>query len=529
MKKLLLLAACFYLIGMQAWAQPATVSYPFAVGTSNNCTGGTQEIHYYTYNGATNTIRDAAGGLVVSGVPQLRIGGAANGTQRFTSNYSSVSFNPRDHNIYYFWTAVSGPLAPGGIPRTYAWRWPVGTYPLNAAAKLDTLRSFPADILGVAFDNNGNGYSIEFTNPLPTVPVTYKPLLRSLNFVTGAIGGADTLNLTGGARIYQQGSGDVAMSPSGQMFFVVNNKLFTPNYLGYSGTGANLTCTYIDTVRTTGNFVGLTYGDGEAIAAFSGTVAGVQCPFQQITLLTAANTPITKFGGSVRSASDMASVVSGVGAAKRLVSVTPTATPNQYNVVYEIVVKNYGNMDITNLQVTDDLGLINGNANVSNVSVTIPVNPNLYTVNPLYTGEGPLPINYNLLNGSPTLPNYPAASSSFTIRISCRLSNIQSGVVYNNSAVVTARDFNSNNLRDSSTNGSLPDLNSNDKPDDAGEGQPTPLLITVPALTPPCVTLVRVLYSQNFGTGTGLTATIPAAVLGAGVSVGTATTGYASS
>ncbi len=42
------------------------------------------------------------------------------------------------------------------------------------------------------------------------------------------------------------------------MYFVVDNKLFTPDYKNYEGTGKNLTTTYIDTVRTSGNLVGLT-------------------------------------------------------------------------------------------------------------------------------------------------------------------------------------------------------------------------------------------------------------------------------
>ena len=307
-------------------AQTATVSYPFAVGTTG-CGSGTQEIHYYTYNGTTNTIANASGGLVNPGVPLLRIGasnGGANGpinsaSQRFTSNYSSVSFNPKDHNIYFFWTAVP-PLLGGTDPNlltyggtashTFVWRWPVGTIPTAINPMKDTLSSFKADILGVAFDNNGNGYDIEFTS----VSAPYKPLIRSINFATGTFGGVDTLVLTGGAKIYLQGSGDVAMTPSGQMFFVVNNKLFTPNYKAYTGTGANLTCTYIDTVRTSGNFVGLTFAEGKAIAAYSGG----GCPFQQINLLTATNTLTTKNNvpTTVTSAADMATVVSGIGAAK---------------------------------------------------------------------------------------------------------------------------------------------------------------------------------------------------------------------
>lgn len=495
-----------------ALAQSATKSYPFAVGRVS-CGSGTQQIHFYNYNGATNTIQNAhtgvAGNLVNNCVPQLRIGSPANGTQRFTSNLSSVSFNPKDHRIYFLWTRLTAPVT------TYAWSWPVGTCPGTAANKLDTVRSFPADILGVAFDNNGNGYLLEFTGEPNGVP--HKAMIRSIDFTTGVLGGADTLNLTGGAKIYQTGSGDVAMSPSGQMFFVVDNKLFTPNYAAYTGTGSFLTGTYIDTVRTSNNFVGLTYAEGETIAAYSGG----GCPFEEINPLTAANAPITKNNAptNVYQTVDFATVVSGVGAAKSLVSVTPTGTPNQYDVVYDIVIKNYGNMDVTGIQVKDTLSNINGALNVSNVSVTIPVNPNGYTVNPLYTGIGPLATNYNLLSGSPTLPNYPVANSSFTIRISCRLSNILSGIVYNNSAAVTATDFNNNSLKDISTNGNDPDLNANDKPDDTGENQPTPLLISVTPQTPPCVSLTKVLFSQNFGSGTVLATALPSPVLGAGVTL----------
>ncbi len=518
MKKVIIILSCLLGMVIQTFAQPATVSYPFAVGRTGTCgSSGSADIHFYTYNGATNTIANATGGMVNACVPQLRIGtsGGSGGTQRFTSSLASVSFNPKDHNIYYLWTNLStNPV------RTYAWRYPIGTCPTGTSPRLDTIRSFAADILGVAFDNNGNGYILEFTNEPNGVP--HKAMIRSIDFSTGVMGGADTMAFTGGAKIYQTGSGDVAMSPSGQMFFVVNNKLFTPNYSAYTGTGSYITCTYIDTVRTSNSFVGLTYAEGETIAAYSGG----GCPFEEIIPLTAVNSPIIKnTTTTVKSASDLATVISGVGAAKSLVSVTPTGTANQYTVVYDIVVKNYGNMDVSNLQVTDDLSAINGAGNVSNVSVSIPVNPNGYTVNAGFNGVG----NNNLLSAPVVLPNYPVANSSFTIRITCRLSGILPGIVYNNQAVVTARDFNSNDLRDLSTNGNNPDLNGNDKPDDTGENQPTPLLITVPAITPPCGTLTRILYSQNFGTGTTATAAIPAPVVASGVLSATGTSMYSSS
>lgn len=529
MKKLFLPFCLLLLSWYQGNAQSATFSYPFSIGYTSTCgTSGTQELHYYTYNGTTNTIANASGGLVANGVPQLRIGasnGGSNGpinnaSQRFTSVYSSVSFNPKDHYIYFFWTALKANGDPnlltygGTAPHTFVWRWPVGTIPTSTSPRLDTIASFKADMLGVAFDNNGNGYDVEFTS----VAAPYKPFIRKLDFATSTFGGADTLAVTGGIKINQPGSGDVAMSPSGQMFFVVDNKLFTPNYSAYTGTGANLTCTYIDTVKTTGNFVGLTYAEGEAIAAFSGG----GCPYQEINLLTAANLPITK-SGSVKSSSDMATVVSGIGAAKKLVSVTPTATPGQYTVVYDVYIQNYGNMDITNVQVTDDLKSINGAANVSGVSAFFMSNPAGLVLNGSYNGK----TNINLLNGTGTLPNYPTSNNNCTIRIMCTISNVQKGVVYYNSAIATATDWNSNALRDSSTNGSNPDLNSNDKPDDFGEGQPTPFLISVVAQTPPCASLTSVLYTQDFGAGTGLVSAIPAPVPGGGALLLTGTSQYA--
>lgn len=477
----------------------ATKSYPFAVGGNSNC-GGTSQIHFYNYNGTTNTLSNASGGMVNVCIPQLRYGGT--NTQRFTRSLATVSFNPKDHKIYYFLTVYT----PTTI--TYAWSWNLGSCPtVTTPSRLAPIQQFNADILGVAFDNNGIGYVVEFTGVLPTSPPTYKALLRTIDFATGTFGAADTLVMTGGAKVYQQQSGDVVMTPSGQMLFVVDNKLFTPDYKSYTGTGSNITCTYIDTVvnSATGFFVGLSYADGEMVSAYSGGT----CPFFEMNMITGATSNITKTAGTY-STSDMASVISGIGAAKNLVSVTPTGTPNQYDVVYDVYIQNYGNMDVKNVQVTDDLRNINGAANVTFTSAVFTDNPAGLLLNPAYDGKTDI----NLLNGSGTLPNYPVANNHATIRITCRLSNIMPGVIYNNSAIASAVDFNGNNLKDSSTNGTKPDLNSNDKPDDLGEGRPTPLLIAVTPVTAPCATLGQIIYRQTFGAGTGLVTAFPMATGG---------------
>ncbi len=74
-------------------------------------------------------------------------------------------------------------------------------------------------------------------------------------------------------------------------------------------------------------------------------------------------------------ASDLSTVISGVGSSKRLVSVTPTGNTDQYEVEYDVYVQNYGNVPITNVKVFDNLAAINGAANVTLNSVSFVNNP----------------------------------------------------------------------------------------------------------------------------------------------------------
>lgn len=483
----LLILLLLYGSGM-LWGQTATVSLPFSIGRTS-CGSGTHEVHFYNYNVNTNAL--ATQNPPAPCVPLIRTGGT---NRTFTSSVSSISYNPKDQNIYYFWTNYSGGT------RTYAWRWPLGTCPTSNSPRLDSLRSFAYDILGVAFDKSGNGWMLEFDLTGPP----YRAYLRSIDFVTGVIGQSDTLNITGGKQIWASGSGDIAISPSGQMYFVVDNKLFTPDYLNYGGPGKKITCTYIDTVKAPSgsgmNLVGLTYAEGKLLASYSGSSS---CPYRELNPLTGDTSLITQTG--TLSTTDFASVISGIGSSKKLVAVNATGTPGQYDVIYEVYVQNYGGYPLSNVQVTDNLGAINGSGNVSNVTAVFTSNPAGLSLNASYNGT----TNTNLLAASQSLPNYPVSQNSFTIQISCRLSNIQQGVVYNNSAIATANGFNSAALRDSSTNGNYPDLNNNDKPDDWGEGVPTPLLIAITSQTPPCSSIGQLLYAQDFGTGAS-SASLPA-------------------
>ena len=488
-------------------AQPATRGVPVGLGRIN-CGSGADSVYFFDY---LATVMNKAV-FPASQRPRLRIGPAL--INKFSSNVSSISFNPKDQKLYFLLTIY--PTVTTAI--TYVWRWRADTsFPAAAMTLLnsmDTIRSFPYDMAGVAFDNNGLGWAIEF----PPAPCN-RAFMRPIDFAAGIYNAADTLDFipgpTGlGDTLFSVSSGDITRLPNGQMYYNFDNKLYTPDYQSWVG-GGHIKSTYIDTTALPAGasaLVGLGYADGDLIAAYQ---AGT-CTYRKIDPITGIPSGLTynyAAGNGVASA-DMTQINSGIGAAKKLVSVLPTGTPGQYDVVYDVFIKNYGSVADSNVQVKDNLASINGASNLSNVTAVFTYNPLGLVLNAGYNGN----TNDSLFLPTggppaklPTLPNYPTANNNFIVRISCRLSNIIPGTVYNNSAIVTATGWiNTFLLRDSSTNGTNPDLNQNDKPDDVGEGQPTPFVIIITPTTPPCSALSQVLYTQNFGTGTGLSTAFPA-------------------
>ncbi len=499
----LLILLCFAQV---AKAQPATFGVPISIGRANCGGGGSSGDSTYFFNyAATNLTRAAYPNAYKA---RLKIGPLSI-TDRWSIFAASISFNPKDQKLYYLWTDYFNVIRATGT-WTYIWRWkPDTTFTVGATVTtnfIDTLRSFPYDIGGVAFDNNGIGWTLEFpaTNPCS------RAFLRPIDFAANIYNAADTLDFTSGPggigdTLWNPGAGDIVMTPSGQLYYNFDNKLYTPDYGSYGGASRHITSTYIDTTRRPSgatSLVGLAYADGDIVASYS-----TGCIYRRLDPITGDTNFVnyTYLAGKGVYSVDMTQINSGVGASKRLVSLTATGTPGQYDVLYDVYVRNYGNIPISNVQVTDNLTLINGAANLSNVTAVLTSNPAGVTLNPGYNGNS----NINLLIGTDSLKNYPTSINNFTIRISCRLSNIVSGIVYNNSAVATAKGFNNTALRDSSTNGNNPDLNQNDKPDDLGEGQPTPFVIAIIPTPTPCTPFSITTYNQDFGTGAGLFATIP--------------------
>jgi uncharacterized repeat protein (TIGR01451 family) len=479
-------------LAITSLAQRASVSVPIGVGRSAcGAFGGSAVFSYYNYNEITNTLSNAT--TPIACLPRLRIGAS---TFTYTADLASVSYNPRDTNVYYLWTTYFPST------RTYVWKWPVGTCPTSTTPRLDTLRSFAFDILGVSFTNNGDGYMLEFGATAP-----YTAFLRTIDFAAGTISQPDTLALTNGKKLFQSGSGDIGISPSGQMYFAVDNKLFSPDYLSMGDPiKKKITATFIDTLITSSSansLVGLTYAQGELLSSYDDNLGN--CIYYEINPLV--NNDIPVIASTTNKIVDAAAVTSGIGVAKNLVSYA-YVSPGVYDLSYDITVKNMGTIPIRDINITDTLSKINPSGTVSNVSTSIIYKPagSSINLNGAFNGT----TNFRLLNASPNiLDNYPKVRNNTIIRVNCRISNITPGVVYNNRAVATAIGFAGVTLRDSSTNGTNPDLNNNDIADNAYENKPTPFYVNTLTISGPCNTLANFVYNQNFGSGTGLSITLP--------------------
>ena len=355
-----------------------------------------------------------------------------------------------------------------------------------------------------SYDANGTSW--------PVLSNVYNMQLQQVDFTTGTLGVSKPIDFQG-HYIYAQ-NGDVVTTPNGQFLGVWDNKYFTLNWKDYS-TANPLVATYIDTlaVGTGNNLVGLAYSDGRLVAAISPSSCATN-QYNYIDILTGAMSPVNYgIGGTVFASKDMTNITSGIGVAKKLLSYTFVSS-GTYDLVYEVKIQNFGTTSITNVQAYDSLININGAGNLLSSSISYFNAPAGITQNALYDGK--TAGRFNLLTAGGTLSNRPG-SNTITVRISCRVQNIIPGVVYYNSAAATANGIFGDALRDVSTNGSNPDLNNNSKPDDVGESTPTPLLVSVVAETPPCDSLTNILYTEDFGSGTGLTTTIAAPVVAAGV------------
>ncbi len=514
-----------------AWATPITLDATNNVGqfTSLAIVNGNPAISYYHVgDGDLRYIRATDINGATWGAPlQVSTGGivGSHTSLKIINGYPAISFFDDTNNDLEYVRATN---ADGS-----AWSTPVIAEAANDIGYHSSLFVANGRPAIVYYDNTARDVKYVRANDVNgdqwyRNSGIFKMELQEVDFTNGTLGALKPINF--GARYIYRQSGDVVLTPGGQMLASFNNKYFTINWKDYN-TANPLVATYIDSLYlgTTNNLIGLSYSDGKLVGSVKAN-SGCSSTYKEINILSGAQLPVNynaSPGSPFYVSADMTTIISGIGAAKRLVTATENPVGSQtYDIVYEVIIKNYGSTPVTNVQAFDTLNRINGIANLISGSITGYTGPSGISINPLFDGK--TAGNFSLLLPGAVLSNIPG-ENTITLQITCKVAGLQPGIVYNNQVAVTGIGLFGDNLRDLSTDGSNPDLNLNDKPDDVGENQPTPLLISVTALTPPCTTLTNVLYGQDFGAGTGLAIILPTPVTGLGVTLPTAVTNYAGS
>ncbi len=142
--------------------------------------------------------------------------------------------------------------------------------------------------------------------------------------------------------------------------------------------------------------------------------------------------------------------------------------PGQFETTITLTIENLGDVEIRNLQVTDDLDAIfTGAATVE--AITGLSSPTL-TVNAGFDGVSDI----ELLDGTDTLAVGDVTEITFTIRFD---PNSETGP-FNNTATITGESPSTAPVTDTSDDGTDPDPDGDSNPDEAGENDPTPISFT---------------------------------------------------
>jgi LPXTG-site transpeptidase (sortase) family protein len=168
-----------------------------------------------------------------------------------------------------------------------------------------------------------------------------------------------------------------------------------------------------------------------------------------------------------------------IGIAKSATSVKVTGMAGTWDVTFNLLVKNYGNLPLSGLQVTDDLATTFLTASTATTfTVQSLVSPD-FTESPLsgagaYTGSG---AGINLLTGVDTLPVGGQGTITLVVRV------VPDQGSYLNTAIVSGNPPTGSPVTDQSQDGVNPDLNGNNNPTD--DNTPTPITFSPTIFDPP--------------------------------------------
>ncbi len=201
-------------------------------------------------------------------------------------------------------------------------------------------------------------------------------------------------------------------------------------------------------------------------------------------------------------------LIPDIGIAKEVVGTPVKLTNGNWSVQYQLVLQNTGTVDLTNLQITEDLedkfgvgvyvGLTTAPTIVSGPSLAGSASP---VLDALWDGGLSASGNVNLFNGmSGTLVPNDSVSIRFTVEVNPDVTG--TAKTLNNQATATGEDPNGTSTTDSSDSGSDPNSTNPTGPGDTGgPNDPTPLIL-------PDVAIAKEVHGPYVNNGDG-TWTIP--------------------
>ncbi|MEO5684807.1 MAG: T9SS type A sorting domain-containing protein [Chitinophagaceae bacterium] len=374
-----------------------------------------------------------------------------------------TAYNPKDKKIYF------ADIGSGNTTRMYALDYNFGGA-LSCMPATTPTYTYNYGISQLCFDQDGNNLVIYNYNA-----ATGTGGVKRIDVATGAdLPGTDKqLDFPADNAPNSLAWGDMVFMPNGRVFMTFGN---TPSKLyelvDFNGPG-NATAVFLTNIPRPCFSIG--YVDGSLLVAGSD---GSGCYYYtwDINSNTLSNSSPFPLG---KSTADITHMNVGLGVSQELMGGS-LVNSNTANIVYHVVIKNKGNIDIGNVALKNKLTDAFGEGNVSNVQISFVSNPAGLVLNPLYDGV----LFTDMLLPLQTIVNYPVAEDSAVIRIQLRATNLVQNKIYYSSATTSGQSGAGLNIlavTDSSNNGdaAVIDMDFNGVSDDAGEGVPTPFMFNV--------------------------------------------------
>ena len=228
--------------------------------------------------------------------------------------------------------------------------------------------------------------------------------------------------------------------------------------------GTTFTWTAANTVGTVVGFTPMGSGNINDVLSNVGPADGAVT----YTITPVGDTPEACPGSPFLLVVEVLNCNPALGLAKNLVNVTNNGN-STYDVTFEFVVRNYGNVDLENINVTDDLQTVFG-SNCDEIDI-LSLTASGFSINPDYDGI----TDFNLLLVNPPAPatNELEVGEEKSILLTLRLTDCNSTGIYENNAVATAVTPFGDPIADNSINGTDPDPDGDDDP--SNNESPTPV------------------------------------------------------